>query len=53
MLILIMVDNLDFCHDIGGIYTNFDRDTKQLENCFVPRCALPQVRDNHEVEIDL
>ena len=29
----------DFGHDITGIYTNFNRETKRLENCFVPRCA--------------
>lgn len=30
----------DFGHDISGIYWNFNRDTKKLENCFVPRCAV-------------
>jgi len=28
----------DFAHDMGGIITNMNRETGQLENCFVPRC---------------
>ena len=32
-------DDGDFGHDITGIYTNFNRHTKKVENCFVPRCA--------------
>lgn len=31
----------DFSHDIGGIYKHFNRATKQLEDCFVPRYARP------------
>jgi len=30
----------NFAHDIIGIYVNFNRDTKQLDNCFLPRCAV-------------
>jgi hypothetical protein len=32
-------DDYDFAHDIQGIYWNFNRETKQLENEFVPRFA--------------
>jgi hypothetical protein len=27
----------DFTHDICGIQANFNRRTKKMENCFVPR----------------
>ena len=29
----------DFGHDISGIYAHFNRDTRQLDDYFVPRCA--------------
>jgi hypothetical protein len=29
----------DFAHDIYGIRRHINRETGQLENCFVPRCA--------------
>ena len=29
----------DFNHDISGIYANFNRTTRQMDNCFLPRCA--------------
>jgi hypothetical protein len=32
-------DDFNFAHDIFGIYSNFNRETKQLENEFVPRFA--------------
>jgi hypothetical protein len=32
--------NGDFAHDITGIYYNFNRETKEMDNFFVPRCAL-------------
>jgi len=35
-------DDDDFSHDIGGIYSNFNRVTKQMDNQFVPRCAVTQ-----------
>lgn len=28
---------VDFTHDIYGIQANFNRRTKKMENCFVPR----------------
>ena len=30
----------DFLHDIGGINQHIDRDTGQLQDCFLPRYAL-------------
>ena len=32
----------DFAHDIFGIVANFNRQTLQLDNCFLPRCSLPK-----------
>lgn len=32
-------DDLDFSHDIVGIQQNINRETKQVENCFLPRYA--------------
>ncbi len=29
----------DFTHDIIGIQRNINRSTKEMDNCFVPRCA--------------
>lgn len=34
---LAMADDATFNHDVTGIFNNFNRTTKQLENCFVPR----------------
>lgn len=36
---LLAFKDADFRHDILGIYHNFDRVTKTLGNCFLPRCA--------------
>lgn len=33
-------DDFDFAHDIVGIYKNLDRNTGQLTDHFIPRCAL-------------
>jgi hypothetical protein len=30
-------DNFNFSHDIVGIQKNINRQTKQFENCFLPR----------------
>jgi len=32
-------DDLNFTHDIDGIQRHLDRETGELENCFLPRCA--------------
>lgn len=39
---LLNADNFNFAHDVFGIRRHINRDTGQLENCFVPRCALPE-----------
>ncbi len=36
---LLQAAPLDFTHDIAGIYRHFDRGTKRLQDCFVPRYA--------------
>ena len=33
-------DGGDFAHDICGIFHNFNRATKSMDNFFVPRCAV-------------
>jgi len=33
----------DFFHDMAGINRHFNRETKKLEDSFVPRCSLPEV----------
>lgn len=38
---LLSFDDFDFYHDILGIRKNLNRDTKKLENVFLPRCAVP------------
>lgn len=32
-------DDMNFAHDVCGIRRHLDRDTGELRNCFVPRCA--------------
>jgi hypothetical protein len=34
--------DLDFFHDMYGIYQNFNRETYSMDNCFLPRSALCQ-----------
>ena len=34
---LLDADNFNFAHDIMGIQININRQTKEIENCFVPR----------------
>ena len=36
---LLDADDGNFYHDIIGIHTNLNRETRKLENCFVPRYA--------------
>ncbi len=36
---LLKADEMNFRHDIVGIHNNLNRQTKKLENCFVPRFA--------------
>ncbi len=37
-------DNVNFTHDIGGIYKHLNRETGDLEDCFRPRCAIRHTR---------
>ena len=32
-------DDANFGHDISGIYRHLNRETGELEGCFLPRCA--------------
>lgn len=32
-------EDFTFMHDIGGIRRHIDRETGELKDCFVPRCA--------------
>ncbi len=36
---LLQADNFNFSHDIVGIQNNLNRETKKMENFFVPRYA--------------
>ncbi len=38
-------DAFTFAHDLGGIYRHLDRETGQLRDCFVPRCAARPASD--------
>ena len=42
----------NFAHDIIGIYINFNRDTRELDNCFLPRSALANGRSTVESILD-
>ena len=42
---LLEADIGNFAHDIYGIYQNFNRTTKSMENCFVPRYAMQGMSD--------
>ena len=37
---LLEADIGNFAHDIYGIYKNFNRTTKRMDNCFLPRHAM-------------
>ncbi len=39
---LLKADPFTFAHDLIGITTNLNRNTFRIDNCFVPRTALPQ-----------
>jgi hypothetical protein len=39
---LLAADEFNFSHDVFGIARHINRDTGQLENCFVPRFASRQ-----------
>jgi hypothetical protein len=37
---LLSFDDVNFLHDIDGIRRNLNRETGELEDCFLPRCSL-------------
>lgn len=39
---LLAADKFNFAHDVGGIRKHLDRNTGQLRDCFLPRCAKKQ-----------
>jgi hypothetical protein len=40
---LLDADNFNFAHDVLGINRHMNRDTGQLEDCFLPRFAAPPI----------
>jgi len=40
---LVNAKNTDFLHDVYGIINNLNRETGQLENCFLPRFSRRQL----------
>lgn len=36
---LLNADETDFMHDMAGIHIHLNRETKKLDDCFVPRFA--------------
>lgn len=36
---LLAASELDFVHDVWGIHSHIDRESGQLQDCFLPRCA--------------
>lgn len=47
---LIEFPDLDFYHDIMGIYRHFDTEEKVMKDCFLPRCAKPPVKEVGHIE---
>lgn len=39
---LLNADSSNFLHDIAGIQNNFNRQTMEMENCFLPRYSSPE-----------
>ncbi len=40
---LLQADEFNFMHDIYGIYSHLNRKTGKLKNCFLSRCARPEI----------
>lgn len=40
---LLDANDVDFIHDVFGINRHIDRGTGQLQDCFVPRYAMPEI----------
>jgi hypothetical protein len=43
---LLAAPDFDFIHDIAGIRRHINRETGQIENCFMPRCHRRGEPDN-------
>lgn len=41
---LLDADDFNFAHDVFGIERHLNRETGALENCFLPRYALPEAK---------
>lgn len=41
---LLAFDAFNFAHDVFGIRRHINRETGELENCFVPRCSAPRAQ---------
>lgn len=41
---LLDFDDVNFAHDVAGIYRHIDRDTGKLRDCFLPRCIARRTR---------
>lgn len=41
---LLAAEPYEFAHDVGGIHRHINRETGQLENCFLPRFARLEAR---------
>lgn len=39
---LLEADDFNFAHDVFGIRRHLNRDTGEIENCFLPRFAQPE-----------
>lgn len=43
---LLTTDNFNFIHDVGGIRKHLNRDTGELEDCFLPRFTIREKKQN-------
>lgn len=41
-------DDFTLVHDVSGIQSHINRQTGQLEDCFLPRCAVPQAASEYD-----
>lgn len=39
---LLAAPDVDFSHDVFGISRHINRETAQIQDCFLPRCAMPE-----------
>jgi hypothetical protein len=41
-------DDFTLAHDVGGIQRHINRQSGQLEDCFLPRCAVPKAEREYD-----